>query len=557
LISFLHIRNIAVIDDLEVEFGPGLNVISGETGSGKSILVDAMGLLGGARAAAELIRSGESKALVEGVFQVPADGGVMAMLAEAGCDPEDAAEAVLVRRDLSAGSGGKISVCGRLVPAATLRRLGQELLEIHGQHDNRLLLQPRYHLELLDQFHGRGDLLAGVSDLARRFNELAAERETLQREERTRLQKLDLLEFQIREIEEVRPLPDEETRLLEERRLLANAEKLSQTSREAYDRLYEQEDSLHGGLSRLEQRLAALIEVDPRLARARESLQSCLVQVEDTAYFLRGYADSIEFSEERLDAVETRLAQFDRLKRKYGPTLGQVIAFHEDILAQREQLRHADERRAELDRQLDEIKAAYLESADALARVRREAAGRIQAEMCRHLGELDMPGLRFEVVFRPLAADGTLSPSGLDEVEFFASPNVGEELRPLQRIASGGELSRMTLALKLILRSEPNAVLIFDEIDAGIGGRTAAVVGHKLRGVAGANQTFCVTHSPQIAALADHHYRVEKVVRDGRTFTAIERLDGEARVDELARMLGGKTVSDIGREHARQLLARS
>ena len=556
MLRFLHIRNIAVIEDLEVEFGPGLNVITGETGSGKSIVIDAVGLLAGARASAELIRTGESKATVEGLFEVPADSPVWGLLREQGLEGIDPADGLLVRREIAASGSGRCAVGGQLVTSAFLRRLGESLVEIHGQHDTRLLLQPRYHLELLDAFHGRADLLREVAELSRRIGAAREERDRLVREEQARLQRLDLLNFQVADIEAAGLRDREEEKLHEERQILSNAEKLYQAATDGYAALYENEGSVLGELGKLGQRLEEAAAIDSRLARPAEALQACRFQIEDAAFALRDYAGAIEYDERRLDEIENRLLSLDRLKRKYGASVGQVLEHLGQIRAERDQLLKSDERKAALEKELAELAAEYRRKAEELSSRRREAAAAVEKGMVRHLGELAMTGTRFRIDLRPANGGDSCPPAGLDAAEFLASPNVGEDLRPLHKIASGGELSRMTLALKLILKSEPDAALIFDEIDAGIGGGTAEVVGQKLRRAAAANQTFCVTHVPQIAALADHHYRVEKKVAKGRTATRIHRLDDEPRVEELARMLGGVKLTEITRRHARELLEK-
>jgi DNA repair protein RecN (Recombination protein N) len=556
VLRYLHIRNIAVIEDLEVEFGPGLNVISGETGSGKSILVDAVGLLAGARGAADLIRSGESRAMVEGVFELPADSAVWQWLGEEGLDREEADGGLVVRRELTAGGGGRAQVGGRLVSMAFLRRLGDELLEIHGQHDCRLLLQPRYHLRLLDNYHGQRETLQAVADLAREIESARAELDRLVRDEQSRLQRLDLLDFQISDIDSANPAAGEEERLNDERRILANAEKLFQLSTATHDILYESGESVLQQLERLLARHQEMAAIDPRLARTAETLQAVVFQLEDAAFTARDHAATIEYNENRLNEIESRLMLLDRIKRKYGPSLEDVLDYFQAIQGEREQLRHSDERMAELQRTLDALQARYRRAAESLSQARRKAAKSVEKEMKKHLDELDMKGTRFQVRIQPVAAAEASPAGGLDDVEFIASPNVGEELRPLPKIASGGELSRLALAIKLILRSEPDAVLIFDEIDAGIGGGTAEVVGRKLGRVAATNQSFCVTHSPLIAAQADHHFQVAKSVAGGRTFTMIQRLDPAQQIEELARMLGGVQITDITRQHARQLLGR-
>lgn len=554
MLRYVHIRNIAVIDDLEVEFGSGLNVITGETGSGKSIIIDSVGLLTGVRASPSIIRTGETRAAAEGIFTVPGSSQNWKLLQDQGIEPAEEENELIVRREISASGSGRVLVNGVLTTAAFLRPLGQNLVEIHGQHDTKLILQPRCHLELLDSFHDRRDLLDSVATLAAGISADQKELDRLTEAEQGRLQRLDLLEFQIRDIGEAGILPGEENRLQAERTILVNSEKLFQVSRDGYETLYESGESVVHNVGRLKQSLAELTRLDPRLGEVVESLGNSLYQLEDVAYWLRNYQSSVEYNEARLNEIEIRLAQLDRLKRKYGPTLEAVQDHYQKILDERDTLVKSEETRTAIRARLEELHGQYRLRATELSAIRKAAAGGVEREMVAHLDDLAMSGTRFQVGENATASAGSFPRWGWDQVEFLVSPNVGEELRPLHKIASGGELSRLTLALKLVLQSDPDATLIFDEVDAGIGGGVASMVGRKLKRVASRNQVFCVTHVPQIAAFADHHYRVEKRITDGRTYTRIQHLTGDERVEELARMLGGVTVTEAARQHARQLL---
>lgn len=557
MLRHLRIRNIAVIDNLEVEFGEGLNVITGETGSGKSIIIDAVGLLAGARASAELIRTGASRAEAEGEFRPDPDNPVWELIREQGIETGEDDPAVIVRRELSAAGSGRAWVNGVLVTAGFLRRAGECLVEIHGQHDTRLLLQPRYHLELLDQCHGDVALLAEVRELSADIARRQADLRRLDQAGQERLQRLDLLEFQLKELEDAALQPGEEIRLQDERTLVANAEKLFQLSVEGYSQLYEEKDAVLNRLSRLQQRMCELARIDPRLEKPAEQLGSSLYQLEDVAFFLRDYSGSIEYSNDRLDRIEERLALIGRLMRKYGPSTGAMLEYLAQIRREREDLQSIDETRQETVRQLEQAQTEYRGLAAQLRQVRKSAAERVELRMQEHLEELAMAGTRFQVYMQPVDGTGSFGPAGEDQVEFMVSPNVGEELRALQKIVSGGELSRLALALKLVLSSDPGAALIFDEVDAGVGGGTAEMTGRKLKGVSTRNQTFCITHVPQIAALADHHFGVEKTVENGRTCTRIRELVKEERIAEIARMLGGVVITEVTRQHARQMLKRT
>lgn len=552
MIRYLHIRNIAVVENLEVEFGPGLNVITGETGSGKSILVDALGLLLGQRASADLIRTGEAKALVEGVFDVPSDAPPKALLEEQGIEWDP--DGLVVRREIAAAGAGKVLVNGSPVNAAFLKRLGEHLVEIHGQNDTRLLLQPRYHLELLDARHGRSGLLARVRDLSRALAALAAEREALVRDEHQRLQRLDLLDYQVREISDAAPSPGEDQALQDERRVAVHAETLQKTASEGHEQLFEAENAVTAVVDRVLRRVEEAAGMDERLAATAELLRSALYQVEDAAGQLRDYAHRIEYSEARLNEIESRLSVLDRLKRKYGPTLEDVLSHLKAAREEQERLAGSDARREEIDRETARLREEYLQAAGELGKVRREAAAAVESGVQAHLADLAMARTVFRVAFVP-ETDPAASPlTGLEDAEFLVSPNPGEEPRPLRKIASGGELSRIALALKLVLHSARDAALVFDEVDAGVGGATAARLGRKLREIAGLHQTFCVTHVPQIAARAGLHFQLEKSVEGERTVVRIRPVDGEGRVEEIARMLGAETVTEPSRDAARQLL---
>ena len=551
MIRYLRIRNIAVVETLDVEFFPGLVVITGETGSGKSIVVDAVGLLLGGRASSDMIRTGASKAVVEGVFELPEEGVPIALLEEQGIDWD--VEGLVIRREVTAAGSGRSIVNGSPVNAAFLRKLGEHLVEIHGQNDTRLLLQPRYHLELLDESHGRKDLTGRVGELAARIAALEEELAGIERDEHGRLQRLDLLEYQIREITETAPVAGEDQRLQEERAVAVHAETLQRAAVEGVEMLFEAEDSVTGVINRVLRPIEEAASLDRRLETVAEALRSALYQVEDVAGRLRDYAGGIEYNSDRLDEIESRLAALDRLKRKYGPVLENVLLHLEWAVEERGRLTGSDIRRESIARELTALRKDYAEVAGDLAKVRRMAAAGVEIGVQAHLADLAMGRTIFEVEFRP-AGDAVSCPAvGLDEVEFLVSPNPGEEPRPLRRIASGGEMSRIALALKLVLHAERGAALVFDEVDAGVGGPTAAKLGRKLHEASRFNQTFCVTHVPQIAACADHHFLVEKVTQAERTTAGIRLLPEPDRVEEIARMLGGETLTDASRDAARQL----
>ena len=542
MLRFLSIEHLAVIDQLEVEFQPGLNVLTGETGAGKSILVEAVGLILGGRASGDLVRTGEDSATVQAVFEQP-----------------DRAE-VIVRREVTAQGRSRAFLDGLLVTASTLRELSGRFVELHGQHEHQTLLDPESHLAVLDGYAkldpARGTVEAAYLDLSTARDELARVR----REQSEREARRDLLAFQAGEIERVAPRPGEDEALQATRQVLASAERLERLCGEAYSALYERDESLLAGLGGVWRRVTDLAAVDPRFQPYLESRDGIKAQLEDLAFFLRDYAEGLEASPARLQETEERLAALERLKRKYGPTLAGVIARGETARAELASLEAAGEQLAELTRACDAARARYLRDATALSQARRAAAPAFARRLEAELAGLAMERTRVEVRFQadPLPEE-RWGRAGLDEAEFFISPNPGEELRPLARIVSGGELSRIMLAIKtLVAAGAPGTTLVFDEVDAGIGGRVADVVGEKLQALGRTFQVLCITHLPQVAARAATHFSIQKDVSGGRTVTRVGRLAREARVEELARMLGGAAVSPQVRATAREMLeARS
>ena len=556
MLRFLRIRHLAVIDSVEVEFDPGLNVLTGETGAGKSILVEAVGLLLGGRASGDLVRTGEEAAAIEAIFE---SGG----------------EELLVRREITTQGRSRAFINGTLVTAGALKDLSNRLIELHGQHEHQTLLDPSTHLGVIDNF-GRLDAL--LAPTAAAFDGWRASQDELARVRgaaRDRESRLDLVTFQLAELDRAAlraPAsndPGEDVELTALRQVLANADRVERLCTESYASLYESDNAILGGLGAVWRRVAELAELDPRFKPYLDSRDGIKSQLEDLAVFLRKYADGIEVSPARLQQVEERLALLERLKRKYGPALADVIARRDALRRELADLTGGDERIAELDRRTAVARAAFLDAAGTLSQERRRIAVALARELEALVAELAMERTRFEVRFDdgpPLEA--AWSGRGIDAAEFFVSPNPGEDLRPLARIVSGGELSRIMLAIKTLTATTrhgfsdaadrpPSASapgLIFDEVDAGIGGRVADIVGRKLRTLGSAFQVLCITHLPQIAAYADTHFEIGKSIDGGRTRTTVRRLDDGGRVEELARMLGGEAISDGLRLSAREML---
>jgi DNA repair protein RecN (Recombination protein N) len=538
MLRYLSIEHLAVIERVEIDFDAGFNVLTGETGAGKSILVEAVGLLLGGRASSELVRTGEDTATIQALFEV------------------DGTE-VIVRRELTAQGRSRAFVNGALATAGALKDLAARLIEIHGQHEHQGLLVPESHLDLLDAYAGFESRRESVASLFHRLGALRAELETLRLDERQKLARVDLLTFQRDEITQAAPRAGEDEALTAERSRLANAGRLLQLSAEAYQTLYEQDGAVLSGLATVWKRVADLAALDPRAAGYVESRAAITSQLEDLAYFLRDYAEGIDASPGRLQEVEDRLALLERLKRKHGPTLADVLAHQQTCVRELTLLATADERAAEVAGALQAAERDYLDLARRLSVERREAATRFAKDLVQVLAGLAMERTRVDVRFNSEPLPGSeWGPRGIDRAEFFVSPNPGEDLRPLARIVSGGELSRLMLAIKtLTARKGRGATLIFDEVDAGIGGHAADVVGRRLQDLAREYQVLCITHLPQIAAHGDVQYHISKQVRGGRTVTRVARLDTAAREMELARMIAGDAASSGMRASAAEMLA--
>jgi DNA repair protein RecN (Recombination protein N) len=538
LLRFLSIRNLAVIDRLELEFEPGLCVLTGETGAGKSILVGAVGLLAGGRASSDLVRTGEDAASVEAIFE-----------------RQDGAELIVRREIASQGGRSRAFVDGALTSSGALRELAAPLVDLHGQHEHQVLLDPDAHLDLLDEFAGLAGSRPAVAEAFAAWQRVKAERERLVTDEREKAARTEFISFQLQEIDRVRPLSGEDDELLALRQVLSNADKLQRLCAEAYTQLYEGDHAALPALGSVWRRVGELADIDDRFRQYVEARDGVKAQLEDLAFFLRSYSEGIDASPARLQEVEDRLSLLERLKRKHGPALHDVIAKAEALRREQHELANAGERATQLDAAVNAARDCYRRLAQELSAARRSAAERFSRALERSLGELAMPRTRCEVRFVEDHDETGWTGRGFDSAEFFISPNAGEDLRPLARIVSGGELSRIMLALKTLASTDaPGKTLIFDEVDAGIGGAVADVVGSRLQKLAERVQVLCITHLPQIAAHGGTHYRIAKSVRNGRTMTTVARISSADREHELARMIGGASVSPAVMASAREML---
>lgn len=548
----LAIEQIAIINRLNLRFQPGLNVLTGETGAGKSILIDALSLALGERAEAEMLRAGAEHAQVTAVFDVSSSPHLLARLQELGLTPEDGL--LYLTRELFAGGRSQARINGRPVPVATLKAVGDLLVDLHGQHQHQSLFHLGEQMRFLDQWCGEKVLALKVElgECVREMRALQRELSSLQADARERAHLLDLYTFQKQEIEQAHLSPGEEEDLVAEERRLSHAEKLFATAETAYELLSAGEPSAVDLLAQAVRAMEEVLPVDAELQPLVENLQNALYAVQDTASELRAYRDRVEFNPERLGEVQERLHLIRTLKRKYGDTVETVLEYLRAVTEKMERLQGGEERAEGIVQVIRQKEERAQVLAAALSKLRREGARRFEQAVAGELNALALPRARFEVKLtpKPLESDGA------DAVEFLIAPNPGEPPRPLSKIASGGELSRVMLAIKSVLAGvEDVPTLVFDEIDIGIGGRTAAVVGEKLHALSSQRQILCITHLPQIASRARLHLLIEKREAEGRTVVAVTSVEGDVRMREIARMLGDTGESAL--RHAREMLEAS
>jgi DNA repair protein RecN (Recombination protein N) len=547
----LTVENYAVVEKIRVRFHRGLNLLTGETGSGKSIVVDALALLLGGRAAAEMIRSGAERARIAGIFEVAA------LALPEGMESEDGE--LIVEREVLANGKSRGFVGGRPVTASVLKELARSLGDIHGQHDQQQLFSPVVQREMLDEFAAAGAQVAAVASLFAGWKTASRELAELERTAQEKLRQADLWSFQRNEIDAVNPQPGEDAALEQERRVLRNVVRLQETAGAAYAALYEDPDSVSAQLGAVVKRLDELVRIDESVREIMAALDPARVAVQETAHGLSHYLGRLEADPARLEEIETRMAALEKLKRKYGATLEEVICFRDEAARQLEAIESSSERQSALQKQVADLASSFQNAAGKLSAQRKTAAQKLGKKVAGELASLAMESTRVEIRVSPAEWSAT----GADAVEMLISPNVGEEPKPLDKIASGGELSRVALALKTCVTpgGAPNdsipRTLVFDEVDSGVGGSAAEAVGRRLKKLSASSQVLCVTHLAQIAGFADHHYYVEKRAERGRTVTTIEELDAKARTREIGRMLSGERVTPEALRHAEQLIKAS
>ena len=555
MLSLLHIENIALIQSADIRFEPGFNVLTGETGAGKSIVIDSIGAVLGERTSRELIRTGAKSALVTAVFtQVPP----LPWLDENGFPTGE--EELLLQRELQGDGRNVCRIDGKLVTVAQLRELGRQLLNIHGQHDGQQLLDPASHLGYLDQFGGCQPLLESYQEAYRKWHDIRREMDKLQMDEAERSRRVDTLNYQIQELERAQLKAGEDEELSARRTLLRSAGRLMEAVQSAEFALSgdEDRDGACSLIAQAEGEVQGVSSISPELGELSEKLTALRCAADDAADTLRDLSRSFDFSPGELDQVEERLDLLYRLRKKYGPTVEDMLSYLERCRKELDQIQYADDTLARLEKDLKKAQKEAARRGEVLSQARREAAGALQARVQEELRQLDMPKVQFQTEFTPKGGEAGMDETGLDEVQFLMSANLGEALKPIQKVASGGELARIMLALKNVLaEGDQIGTLVFDEVDTGVSGRAAQKVAEKMAQVARGKQVLCVTHLPQIAAMADTHFSVQKGEREGRTYTRLERLDRSQRREELARLIGGASITPSLLESAEELLRQA
>lgn len=547
----LAVDNLAVVERLRLRLHPGFNALTGETGSGKSLIVGALSLLFGGRASPDMIRTGEERALVSGIFEIPDDARLREMLEQAGIASEDGE--LLLEREITAAGKSRAWAGSRPVAAAFLRDIAPFLGDIHGQHDQQKLFSPEAQRELLDGAAGAQELLAQVREAWQGWRAALRELAELDRAEQERLRLADLWSMQRNEIAAAALKPGEDAQLENERRVLRNVARLNDAVAAAYQLLEESESSAGAAVAQALKRLEEAARIDASLDPAVETLRPALIAIQEASHELRHYLGHLEADPRRLEEVESRLALIERLKRKYGTTIDEILAFLDGVSSRLAALETAGERRAALEESIARLETRHRELSLELREVRTRAARKLSRQVQQELAGLAMPGAVFRILIEPCEPGET----GLDAVQFLFSANAGEEPRPLERVASGGELSRAALAIKTCMApaQEGSArTLVFDEVDAGVGGAAGEMIGRRLRQLARRHQVLCVTHLAQIAAFADHHFVVSKSEAGGRTAAGVELLGRKDRVREIARMMSGQKLTEEALRHAEKLI---
>lgn len=565
MLTNLKINNFVLIEKLELEFREGLNVLTGETGAGKSILIDAISGILGERMTTDLIRTGFDKSSLEGCFDISALPQVKTILSDSGIDCDD--DELILKRELYSSGKGRCFANATQIPVSKAKELAEYLLNIHGQNENQSIAKSGKHRELLDNFAGDLELVDKVRSLYTDLSTLKEKIESFKMDEMEKNRKIEYLNFAVTEIDSAKLSPNEEEDLKDESNILSNAEKLFTTVNEC-SKLIRSESGVVSSLKKIESKLSAIEEIDPKISENLESIRSALFSLEDNSSFLRDYEQSINFSPDRINDVESRLSLITSLKKKYGKTVQEILEFRDKSAKELESISSSEERIEQLKEEYKNKVKETKETALMLSEIRTNAAKKLEQSVMKELEELNMKGTTFRVsVKRELNPDGDIEhngkiymlyPSGLDKIEFLLAANAGANLNKLTKAASGGEMSRIMLALKkVILANDIVDTLIFDEVDAGISGKTAEIVGKKLKALSKERQVMVITHLPQIAAMSDNHYSVSKSQNNNLTFTEIKHLNRKDKIEEVARMLAGEKITDLSLKHAEEMVEMS
>jgi DNA repair protein RecN (Recombination protein N) len=562
----LRIKNYALVEDLEAEFYPELNVLTGATGAGKSIIVGAVNLVLGERASFDVVRTGSDTATIEAIFELKPDQTFKNLLTPLGINYPD--NVLIIRREVSSKGVSRCFVNDRQITLGSLKLIGDKLADLHGQHEHQSLLNVARHIEYLDHFADLNDFLTPVSQGYYKLKEKQKQLEELERSKKQDQERKELYDFQIKEIEKANLSPGEEEKLIQDKKVLENTEELHQLSSSLYQNIYEGEEAILGRLAISSKEMKRGKELDPRLKEPAESIESCLFQLKELSRFLEGYKDSLEFDPERLEMIRERLNFINTLKRKYGHTINEILDYAERIKQDLNKIENTDQIINDLKQEIKIVSETFKKDCLLLSQKRKTKALDLAKKIQSTLSSLGMDKTKFEVqITSPEDENGLLEiddrryfadQKGMDQVEFFVSPNPGEELKPLAKIASGGEISRIMLALKSILaKADFIPTMIFDEIDVGIGGEVASAVGKSLKNLAASRQVIVITHLQQIASVADHHFKVFKEISKGRTVTKIKKLEDQERVKEIARMISGEKISELTLKQAKEMIKTS
>ena len=554
MLQELSIKDFAIIDEIQISFQPKMTVLTGETGAGKSIIIDALGLLAGGRGSTEFIRKGEKKAVIQGLFTLPREANTYNILEEYGIDSEDGQ--IILQRDLYRGGRNICRINGMMVNLATLRKIGETLIDIHGQNEHQELMKPENHIDLLDEYDKKTSQLRNQYQVVyQNYRKLKLSMEKKEADEKAWAQRLDMLNFQVKEIEEAGLKINEEDELVEEKNKLDNFQAIHDALELSYQILSGEKIDVVGNLGNAMNELSDVSDLSENLQEINTKISDAFYSLEDAARDISDELDSMEWNGERLNEIEERLELIHQLKRKYGDTIEDILHYHSRIEKELREMENAEQNSEKQERQLSEALEKVKELAIKLSKQRKKSAKKLEKMIHEQLSALYMDKAVFEVKF---LNNSKLYSKGIDKVEFYIQTNPGEEMGPLAKIASGGELSRIMLALKTIFSQKMGVTsIIFDEVDTGVSGRVAQAIAEKISQISNNSQVLCITHLPQVAAIADNHYYISKSVNDGRTETSLEELDEKQKIREIARMLSGSEITELTLKHAEELIKMS